>query len=54
MTFSNDETPAAQAPTTEIRAGLKAWHKPVISRMEIAQTLCGGGPFNDADSAPNS
>ncbi len=38
----------------EILAERKVWHKPVISRIEIAQTMSGVGPSTDADNAPNS
>lgn len=35
--------------TPEVPATFKTWHKPVISRIEIAQTLGATGPQADQD-----
>jgi len=38
----------------EVSAGLKTWHRPVISRIEIAQTLKGPHANTDGDGSPAS
>lgn len=39
----------------ELPVSLKAWHRPVISRIEIAQTLQNAGSnVPDGDSSPSS
>jgi len=39
----------------ELPVSLKTWHRPVISRIEIAQTLASSGPDNgDTDNCQGS
>jgi hypothetical protein len=38
----------------EVSPNLKTWHRPVISRIEIAQTLSGTAAANDGDGTPAS
>jgi hypothetical protein len=33
---------------------LTVWHSPVVSQIEVAQTLLGGGPGFDGDEGPAS
>jgi hypothetical protein len=52
---SNDNSLSPSAPDTieekpEIPVNLKTWHRPVISRIEIAQTLNASGLASDGDN----
>jgi len=49
----NISSPGAEEP--QVPALLKIWHRPVISRIEIAQTLQGAGlSASDGDTCPSA
>jgi hypothetical protein len=48
----NQEIFAQERP--EAPVSLKPWHRPVISRIEIAQTLSGPNTSLDGDGSPAS
>jgi hypothetical protein len=50
---SNDNNVVPEISTTEnpdAPVSLKAWHRPVVSRIEIAQTLHGATSTTDGDN----
>jgi len=46
------EVSAQERP--DVPVSLKPWHRPVISRIEIAQTLSGPNTSLDGDGSPAS
>lgn len=52
--LTNTIPSSAQTEENSQTGARKPWHQPVISRIEIAQTLAGVGPAGDSDNAPLS
>jgi len=55
--MSNDNNVTQEISAQEglaVPVSLKPWHRPVISRIEIAQTLLGSGAMADGDGTPAS
>lgn len=56
MSNDNKNVPVISSPeVSEVPVSLKTWHRPVISRIDIAQTLQdAGSAITDGDTSPSA